>query len=391
MSKILLIVTGGISAYKAAGVASYLRKRGDELKIIMTNSAQKIITPLTLESVGAAQVYTDLWHSQTEGGVEHIELARWADIVMIVPATYNFVGKVAAGLADDLASVTLAATTQKCIWYPAMNSDMYANPIYQQNQQKLQKLGHIFIEPESGLLACGLIGPGRLPELDVIIAALDKELNQKQDFAGQKILITAGPTLEKLDDIRFLSNRSSGKMGYAIAQNLAERGAEVTLISGPTKLARPNNVKEFIAVESAAQMYDAVFNYYKDCNIAISVAAVADYTIEQPAKGKIKKSDDDLSIKLSRTKDILKEMGKQKQQQFLVGFAAESENGISNAQGKMQRKNLDMIVLNHVSAMQSAKNAITILTQNGQQDIAEQPKEAIAQIINDAILNELKK
>lgn len=355
MKNILLGVTGGIAAYKSANIVSMLKKKGYNVKVIMSENATKIITPLTLETLSKERVYVDMWDKTPHFEVEHISLAEWADVVLIAPATYNIVGKVANGIADDMLSTVISATTKPVFFALAMNVNMYNNPILKENINKLKKYGYRFIDSDEGFLACNVNAKGRLKDEKEIVKIIEDYL-QKEELdrilAGKTVLITAGRTEEAIDPVRYISNRSSGQMGYSLAIAARKLGAEVILVSGPTELSQPEGLKKFIKVRSAQEMYEATIKEFSQVDIAIACAAVADYKPKNYSTEKIKKKDGDMTIVLDRNPDILFEMGKLKDKQFLVGFAAETENIIENAIGKLKRKNLDMIVANNASNMQ---------------------------------------
>ena len=369
MKNILVGVTGGIAAYKSAGIVSLLKKKGYNVKVVMTENATKIIGPLTLETLSRNRIYVDMWDSNPHYEVEHISLADWADMVLIAPATYNIIGKVANGIADDMLTTILSAVSvKKPVFFAlAMNVNMYENPILKENISKLSSFGYRFIDAEEGLLACNYSAKGRMSEPEDIVDEIErysifsKIENFDTALKGKKILITSGRTKENIDPIRYLSNNSSGKMGYSIAQAAADLGAEVTLISGPTDLKAPNGLKNFISVESALEMYEKVDEYFKDTDIFIACAAVADYRPKEYKKEKIKKSDSDFVIELVRNPDILLEMSKKKEKQLLVGFAAETNDIKENALKKLEKKNLDIIVANNASVMGSDENVIEII------------------------------
>jgi len=369
MKNILVGVTGGIAAYKSAGIVSLLKKKGYNVKVVMTENATKIIGPLTLETLSRNRIYVDMWDSNPHYEVEHISLADWADMVLIAPATYNIIGKVANGIADDMLTTILAAiSVRKPVFFAlAMNVNMYENPILKENINKLSSFGYRFIDAEEGLLACNYSAKGRMSEPEDIVEEIErysifsKIENFETVLKGKKILITSGRTKENIDPIRYLSNNSSGKMGYSLAQAAVDLGAEVTLISGPTDLKVPNGLKNFISVESALEMYEKVDEYFKNTDIFIACAAVADYRPKEYKKEKIKKSDSDLVIELVRNPDILLEMSKKKKKQLLVGFAAETNEIRENALKKLEKKNLDIIVANNASVMGSDENVIEII------------------------------
>ena len=339
MKNILLGVTGGIAAFKSAGIVSLLRKKGYDVKVVMTKNATNIIGPLTLETLSRNRIYVDMWDTNPHYEVEHIALADWADAVLIAPATYNIIGKVANGIADDMLSTILSAVAGRVpvFFALAMNVNMYENPILKENIKKLKSYGYRFIDADEGLLACNYVAKGRMKEEKEIVAEIErynifsKIENCDKALKGKKILISSGRTKENIDPIRYLSNNSSGKMGYALAQAGVDLGAEVTLISGPTNLEVPNGLKDFITVESALDMYKAVDSYFEDTDIFIACAAVADYRPKEYQNKKIKKSDDNLIIELLRNPDMLFEMVKKKKNQFLVGFAAETNDIKENA------------------------------------------------------------
>lgn len=369
MKKILLGVTGGIAAYKAANFTSLLKKRGYEVKVIMTENATQIISALTLETLSKNPVYVDMWHKSGHYEVEHISLAQWADVVVILPATYNIVGKVANGIADDLLSTVISATTKPVFFALAMNVQMYENPILKENIQKLKNYGYQFIEAQEGLLACDDMGKGKLEKEEEVIWELEsyflaKDLKAK--LAGKRVLITGGPTEEAIDPIRFLTNRSSGKMAYSLAKAAVAAGAEVSLVSGPTQLERPRRLKDFYQVGSAIEMYEAVSKLFDESDIFIACAAVADYRPKEYSPIKIKKKEGDLSIVLERNPDILYEMGKRKKGQKLIGFAAETNDIEENAMKKMEKKNLDVIVANDSKTMSQNNNSVSILKKTGE-------------------------
>ena len=369
MKNILLGVTGGIAAFKSASIVSLLKKKGYNVKVVMTKNATNIIGPLTLETLSKNRIYVDMWDTNPHYEVEHISLADWADIVLIAPATYNIIGKVANGIADDMLTTILSAVSvRKPVFFAlAMNVNMYENPILKENIDKLKSYGYRFIEAEEGLLACNYVAKGRMSEPEDIIAEIErynifsKIENYDTVLKGKKILITSGRTKENIDPIRYLSNNSSGKMGYCLAQAAIDLGAEVTLISGPTNLEIPKGLKNFISVESALEMYKKVDEYFGDTDIFISCAAVADYRPKEYKKEKIKKSDSDLILELVRNPDILFEMGKKKDNQLLVGFAAETNDIKENALKKLEKKNLDFIVANNASTMGNDINTIEII------------------------------
>ena len=372
MKNILLGVTGGIAAFKSASIVSLLKKKGYDVKVVMTKNATNIIGPLTLETLSKNRIYVDMWDTNPHYEVEHISLADWADIVLIAPATYNIIGKVANGIADDmLTTIISAVSTRKPVFFAlAMNVNMYENPILKENIDKLKSYGYRFIEVEEGLLACNYVAKGRMTEPEDIVAEIErydiysKIENFNTALKDKKVLITSGRTKENIDPIRYLSNNSSGKMGYSLAQAAIDLGAEVTLISGPTNLEIPKGLKSFISVESALEMYEKVNEYFRYTDIFIACAAVADYRPKEYKKEKIKKSDSDLILELVRNPDILFEMGKKKDKQLLIGFAAETNDIKENALKKLEKKNLDFIVANNASTMGNNTNTVEIIRKN---------------------------
>ena len=363
---ILLGVTGGIAAYKAAALASSLRKAGANVQVVMTKNAMEFITPLTFETLTGNPVITDTFRHELNWDVAHVSLAKKTDFAIIAPATANIIAKMAAGLADDMLSTTFLALRCPVFVAPAMNTAMYENSVVQCNIEKIKAYGCHIIQPGEGFLACGDTGMGRMAEPEQIIEAVVKTLALKLDFAGIPVLITAGPTIEPIDPVRYLTNRSSGKMGYALARAARERGADVTLISGPVSLMPPEDV-QVVQVKSAQDMYDAVMQKKGWAKIIIKCAAVADYAPANVPGNKMKKQKE-LTLHLTATKDILRELGRNKSY-YLVGFAAETENVLAYARKKLTEKNLDMIVANDVSEKEtgfnSDKNEVVIMKTNG--------------------------
>jgi phosphopantothenoylcysteine decarboxylase/phosphopantothenate--cysteine ligase len=345
---ITLGVTGGIAVYKAAQLASNLRADGAEVHVIMTRSAREFVSPLTFQVLTNNRVYGDLFEPVAEWKVQHIELAALSELLVVVPATANILGKVAGGIADDLLSTVIMATTYPVLFCPAMNMNMYQNPVTQRNLVVLRDLGYHFAGPGKGRLACGVEGVGRLADLAEIMAKIHTLLPLKGDLRGLKIMVTAGPTLEPIDPVRYLTNRSSGKMGYALANAAARRGASVTLISGPTSLQAPNGV-ELTRVETASEMFQAVMEHFPRVDIVIKAAAVADYRPREVCGQKIKKTGATLVIECDKNPDILAELGRRKTHQTLVGFAAETSDLEGNAIQKVKRKNLDLLVANDIT------------------------------------------
>ena len=400
MKNILVGVTGGIAAYKSAGIVSLLKKKGYNVKVVMTENATKIIGPLTLETLSRNRIYVDMWDSNPHYEVEHISLADWADMVLIAPATYNIIGKVANGIADDMLTTILSAVPiRKPVFFAlAMNVNMYENPILKENINKLSSFGYRFIDAEEGLLACNYSAKGRMSEPEDIVDEIErysifsKIENFDTALKGKKILITSGRTKENIDPVRYLSNNSSGKMGYSLAQAAADLGAEVTLISGSTALKVPNGLRNFISVESALEMYEKVDEYFEDTDIFIACAAVADYRAKEYKNEKIKKSDSDLVIELVRNPDILLEMSTKKEKQLLVGFAAETNDIRENALKKLKKKNLDIIVANNASVMGSDENVIEIIKKDRTSaKISQKSKMELAYDIFREIIFELEK
>ena len=400
MKNILVGVTGGIAAYKSAGIVSLLKKKGYNVKVVMTENATKIIGPLTLETLSRNRIYVDMWDSNPHYEVEHISLADWADVVLIAPATYNIIGKVANGIADDmLTTVISAVSVRKPVFFAlAMNVNMYENPILKENINKLKSFGYRFIDAEEGLLACNYSAKGRMSEPENIVDGIERYsiFSKFENFdivlKNKKILITSGRTKENIDPVRYLSNNSSGKMGYSLAQAAVDLGAEVTLISGPTNLKVPNGLEKFIFVESALEMYEKVDEYFKNTDIFIACAAVADYRPKEYKKEKIKKSDSDFVIELVRNTDILLEMSKKKEKQLLVGFAAETNDIKENALKKLEKKNLDIIVANNASVMGSDENMIEIIKKDRTSvEISQKSKIELAYDILNEVIFELKK
>jgi phosphopantothenoylcysteine decarboxylase/phosphopantothenate--cysteine ligase len=365
--KIVLGVTGGIAAYKAAELTRALVKAGAQVKVIMTKSAQQFITPLTFQTLSKDQVYTDMFVPTARFDMAHISLAEFADAFVIAPATANIIGKIVSGIADDLLSTTIMATDKPVLVCPAMNDKMLANPIVSDNIQKLKKYGYAVMDSAYGELACKTQGAGRLPDTSSIVEEITVLLAPK-DLTGEKILVTAGPTEEPLDPVRFITNLSSGKMGYALAMVAHRRGAEVTLITGPTDLPLPQ-VSKVVQIRTAQEMYEAVMENFRKSTVLIKAAAVADYRPASLAKEKIKKNSDSLSLTLERNPDIIAEVGKDKGNCILVGFAMETQNLLANAQDKLARKKMDFIVANSLreegAGFQTDTNIITIIDCNG--------------------------
>ncbi|MCM3143215.1 bifunctional phosphopantothenoylcysteine decarboxylase/phosphopantothenate--cysteine ligase CoaBC [Brevibacillus sp. MER 51] len=396
--RIVLGVSGGIAAYKAAALTSKLTQAGALVHVILTEGALQFIQPLTFQALSHLPVYTDTFTEPDPHVISHIELADRADLVLIAPATANVIGKMANGIADDMLTTTVLATKAPVMVAPAMNVNMYNHPAVIANMDKLTSYGYRFVEPGVGLLACGWIGKGRLAEPEEIVEAVrqwfasdeTRQTIREKDLQGKHVLITAGPTREKIDPVRYITNHASGKMGYAIAEAARDRGAKVTLISGPTTLARPDGV-EFIAVESVQEMFDAVMEQLPHCDIVVKSAAVSDYRPKHVAEHKMKKGDGPLDLVLEKAPDILKTVGERKTKQFVVGFAAETQNVLQHAQSKLERKNLDMIVANNVllegAGMGSDTNIVTLLTRGGEQLALDKlSKRAVADKLFDAVL-----
>ena len=338
-------ISGGIAAYKACEIVRRLKKLGAQIIVIMTENAQKFITPLTLETLSENEVVTEMFPEKRMVGVRHINLAQWADLILIAPATANLIGKIRAGIADDILTTVVISTKSPVMFAPSMNVNMYENPIFGENMEYLKKLGYMFIEPETGDLACGT-GKGRLPEPEAIVGEVVKFLTGKRDLEGRSILVTAGRTQEPLDPVRYLSNRSSGRMGYAVAEAAQRRGARVTLISGPSDLPVPGDLN-FVRVEKAKEMHSAVRSRFGKADILIMAAAVSDFVPSIVSPEKTKKKEEEIYLKLKPGVDILKEMGKRKKKQILVGFSLETEDEIKNSKRKLTEKNLDLIVVNN--------------------------------------------
>lgn len=390
---ILLGVTGGIAAYKSASLASLLVKAGAEVRVIMTENAKNFITPITFETLTGHKCITDTFDRNFEFSVEHVSLAQKADAIMIAPATANVIAKLAHGLADDMLTTTVLASKAPKIIAPAMNTGMYENPVTQDNLALLQKYGMEVVTPASGRLACGDVGAGKMPEPETLIEYIYKVCACKKDMTGMKVLVTAGPTQEALDPVRYLTNHSSGKMGYNIAKICMLRGADVTLVSGKTALAAPMFVRT-IPVTSAKDMFDAVTSYAPEMDLIIKAAAVADYRPSHIADEKVKKSDAELAIPLERTDDILKYLGEHKRPgQFLCGFSMETENMLENSQKKLQKKNLDMIVANNLkmagAGFETDTNIVTFITPDTVTELPIMGKDQVAFRLIDKIL-ELK-
>jgi phosphopantothenoylcysteine decarboxylase / phosphopantothenate---cysteine ligase len=361
-------ICGGISAYKVVDVVSRLKKLNAIVTVIMTENATKFVSPMTLRAISHEPVITDMFAEPDTWDTEHISLAQKADLFVVAPATANILGKVAGGVADDMLTTTIMATEAPVLFVPAMNTGMYENPIVQENIAKLKQVGYQMMEPGIGLMACGTSGKGRLPEPQQIVEEIVEILAPNRDLSGIKVLITAGPTVEAIDPVRFISNRSSGKMGYAIAQNALNRGADVILVSGPVNIEPPAGVA-LIPVTTADEMYEAVMSNYKACDVMIMMAAVADYRSETVEANKIKKTSDEMTIRLIKNHDIAAELGKVKGSRILVGACAETENLIDNANKKIKSKNFDLIMANDVTqegaGFGSDTNIVQIVSANG--------------------------
>jgi phosphopantothenoylcysteine decarboxylase/phosphopantothenate--cysteine ligase len=378
--KIALGVTGCIAAYKAIEVMRGLQKSGVSVQVILTRAATEFVTPLTFESLSAQNVITDMFPPGQNRDISHISVAQSIQLLAVVPATANILGKFANGIADDFLSTLYLSNPAPVLIAPAMNVEMWHHPAVRANVEILKARGHCFVDPEPGTLACGMEGEGKLANVDVIVSRILEALQSGKTLSGLKVLVTAGPTVEDIDPIRYLSNRSSGKMGYAVAQTALRRGAEVFLVSGPTSLKVPSGV-QLVQVRSAAQMKDAVLQLYAAMDIVVKAAAVADYRPIEIAKQKIKKSSDVMTLQLARTEDILELLGREKKKQVLVGFAAETENLLESARKKLKRKNLDLLVANDVSGgvFGSDSATVQILSRTGETVMLhEQSKLAIA-------------
>jgi len=393
--KVVLGVTGGIAAYKAAEFVRLLVKEEVDVHVTMTENAQKFITPLTFQTLSGNPVVTDPFALLEDAEIGHIALADLAELVVILPATANIIGKIANGIADDFLSTMVMATKAPVLFVPSMNVNMWENKALQKNIQTLLERGYYLLEPGEGELACHWYGKGRLPELNEVVEKMEDLLSPK-DLKGEQILITGGPTQEPIDPVRFITNRSSGKMGYALAKMAKRRGAEVILVTGPTSLPLPRRDIKWVPVRSAEEMRKAVFTHWKGCSVVIKAAAVSDYRPKVISEKKIKKGDSEYTLALERTKDILEELGKKKGNRILVGFAAETEDLIANAKKKMLEKNLDFIVVNDVTKPRagfgSDTNQVKMLYPSGQvKDLPFMTKEEVSQLILDDVVKLLKK
>ena len=388
---ILIGVTGSIAAYKTASLASALKKLGADVHVLMTKNATNFINPITFESLTGNKCLVDTFDRNFQFQVEHVSIAKKADVVMLAPASANVIGKITHGIADDMLTTTIMACKCKVFISPAMNTNMYENPIVQDNLKRLRDYGYEIIDPTCGYLACGDTGAGKMPEPEKLLSYIIRECAYKKDLAGKKILITAGPTQEAIDPVRYITNHSSGKMGYALAKMAMLRGAEVTLVSGQTAVTPPDFVN-FVSIVSAKDMFDAVTSVSDKQDIIIKAAAVADYRPKDVSDEKMKKSDNQLSIELERTDDILKYLGEHKKdKQFLCGFSMETSNMISNSRAKLVKKNLDMIAANCLkvegAGFKGDTNVLTLITQNEEVSLDLMSKEDAANIILDKIIS----
>ncbi len=386
---VLLCVTGSIAAYKIAYLASALKKLSADVHVLMTKNATNFITPITFETLTGNKCLVDTFDRNFEFSVEHVSLAKLAEVVMVAPASANVIAKLAHGLADDMLTTTVLACTCKKIISPAMNTRMFENPITQDNLKICERYGMEVISPASGYLACGDVGAGKMPEPDVLLQYILKEIQYKKDLAGKKILVTAGPTREAIDPVRYITNHSTGKMGYAIAKVAAYRGAEVTLVTGPTEEKPPMFVR-VVKVESAREMFEAVTSRSDEQDAIIKAAAVADYRPKFVNTEKTKKTDGDMAIELSRTDDILKWLGEHKKEgQFLCGFSMETQNMLENSRRKLEKKNLDMIVANNLKVAGAGfgtdTNVVTLITKEKETQLEKMPKEEVAVHLLDEI------
>lgn len=390
---VVLGVTGSIAAYKIANLASSLVKKGADVHVIMTKNATNFINPITFESLTGNKCLVDTFDRNFEFSVEHVSLAKMADVFMVAPASANVIGKVAGGIADDMLTTTIMACKCHKIISPAMNTNMFENPIVQNNIQKLKDYGYEIIEPASGYLACGDTGAGKMPEPVVLESYIMKEIAMDKDMAGKKVLITAGPTMEKIDPVRFISNHSTGKMGYALATVAMLRGADVTLVTGKTNIQKPDFVK-IIEVESARDMFEAVDSEFDSEDIIIMSAAVADYRPKNVATEKIKKKDGEAVIELERTDDILATMSARKKEQFICGFSMETENMLENSKAKLEKKNLDMICANNLkvdgAGFGTDTNVVTLIRKDDIKELPMMSKEEVAENILNEIIRILK-
>ncbi len=387
---VLLGVTGSIAAYKAAGVASRLKKLHADVHVLMTQNATQFINPITFETLTGNKCLIDTFDRNFEFDVEHVALAKRADVFLIAPASANVIGKIAGGIADDMLTTTVMACTCKKLIAPAMNTRMYENPILQDNLEKLRRYGMEIIEPDSGYLACGDTGKGKLVSEDILVEAILREIRFEKDMAGLKVLVTAGATMESIDPVRFITNRSSGRMGAALAAVAMQRGAEVTLVKANTTAPMPSFVN-IIEVKSARDMYEAIRAKAGSMDIIVKAAAVADYTPAVVADEKVKKSDDDLSIPLKRTVDILGYLGQNRRHgQILCGFSMETENMLENSKAKLLKKKVDMIVANNLkvegAGFGTDTNVVTLITQNDARELPIMSKEEVAVRIYDGLL-----
>ena len=387
---VVLGVTGSIAAYKMANVASALVKEGADVHVVMTKNATNFINPITFETLTNNKCLVDTFDRNFQFHVAHVSLSQKADVMLIAPASANIIGKLANGIADDMLSTMALAASCKIIVSPAMNTHMYKNQIVQDNLKKLRYYGFEIIEPAVGRLACASVGEGKLPSEDVLLDYIRQEIQFEKDMQGLNVLVTAGPTVEKIDPVRYITNHSSGKMGYSVAEVAAKRGANVTLISGPVHIDAPMFV-DVVNVESANDMYNAVMDHLKSCDILIKAAAVADYTVENISDEKIKKQDNDLSLTLSRTNDILKAAGENKEKnQVICGFSMETSNLIENSEKKLNSKNCDMIIANNLNDNGAGfgvdTNKVSIITKDNIQSLDVLSKKEVAfEILNRAL------
>ncbi len=390
---VLIGVAGGIAAYKTAGLVSMLVKQGACVHVIMTEHAVNFINPITFETLSGNKCIVDTFDRNFQHKVEHVSLGKQADVLMIAPATANVIGKLANGIADDMLTTTFLACRCPVLLAPAMNTAMYQNPIVQDNMEKLKGYGCRVIEAASGYLACGDTGSGKMPEPDVLYQYIEKEIAFEKDMKGKRVMVTAGPTEEALDPVRYITNHSSGKMGYALARAAMLRGADVTLVSGPVSLKPPMDVK-MISVVSAADMFRAVTEHFEEQDIVIKAAAVADYRPVSVNREKVKKKEEQFSLPMERTRDILQYLSEHKRKgQFLCGFSMETEHMISNSREKLVKKHLDMIVANNLkeagAGFQADTNVVTLITQEEEINLGLMSKDEVAHSILDKILSNL--